>query len=127
MSTPSRARGGLGPLDEYPLHQVPQPIGWPGSSDRHFYDRCYFNAHDRTGDIFVISGMGYYPNLRTKDAFFLVTRGDQQTAIGPQEGPERFEPADVARGGTVFGGARRLCLGGTGHVLPVRDLRGPCN
>lgn len=81
MSTPSSARGGLGPLDEYPLHQVPQPIGWPGPSDRHFYDRCYFNAHDRTGDIFVISGMGYYPNLRTKDAFFLVTRGDQQTAV----------------------------------------------
>ena len=81
MSTPGSARGGLGPLDEYPLHQVPQPIGWPGPSDRHFYDRCYFNAHDRTGDIFVISGMGYYPNLRTKDAFFLVTRGDQQTAV----------------------------------------------
>ena len=41
----------LGPLDEYPVHQVPQPIAWPGSSDRNFYDRSYFNAHDRTGDI----------------------------------------------------------------------------
>lgn len=77
----STARGALGPLDEYPIHQVPQPIGWPGPSDRHFYDRCYFNAHDRTGDIFVISGMGYYPNLRTKDAYFLVTRGSEQTAV----------------------------------------------
>jgi hypothetical protein len=78
---PASARGALGPLDEYPIHQVPQPIGWPGPSDRHFYDRCYFNAHDRTGDIFVISGMGYYPNLRTKDAYFLVTRGSEQTAV----------------------------------------------
>ena len=71
----------LGPMDEYPIHQVPQPIAWPGSSDRNFYDRCYFNAHDRTGDIFVITGMGYYPNLGVKDAYFLVRRGDTQTAV----------------------------------------------
>src|SRR5258705_7797213 len=64
----------LGPLDEYPVHQLPQPIAWPGSSDRNFYDRSYFNAHDRTGNIFVISGIGYYPNLGVKDAFLLVRR-----------------------------------------------------
>ena len=71
----------LGPLDEFPVHQVPRPIAWPGSSDRNFYDRSYFNAHDRTGDIFVISGIGYYPNLGVKDAFLLVRRGDTQTAV----------------------------------------------
>jgi len=71
----------LGPLDEFPVHQVPQPIAWPGSSDRNFYDRSYFNAHDRTGDIFVITGIGYYPNLGVKDAFLLVRRGDTQTAV----------------------------------------------
>ena len=71
----------LGPLDEFPVHQIPQPIAWPGSSDRNFYDRSYFNAHDRTGNIFVISGIGYYPNLGVKDAFFLVRRGDTQTAV----------------------------------------------
>ena len=80
----------LGPLDEYPVHQVPQPIAWPGSSDRNFYDRSYFNAHDRTGGIFLITGIGYYPNLAVKDAFVLVARrgggkygGDthQQTAV----------------------------------------------
>ncbi|MEX3646297.1 hypothetical protein [Mycolicibacterium porcinum] len=66
----------LGPMDEFPVHQVPQPIAWPGSSDRNFYDRSYFNAHDRTGDIFVITGLGYYPNLGVKDAYFLVSRRD---------------------------------------------------
>lgn len=71
----------LGPMDEFPVHQVPQPIAWPGSSDRNFYDRSYFNAHDRTGDIFVITGIGYYPNLGVKDAFLLVRRGDVQTAV----------------------------------------------
>ena len=52
-----------------------------GSSDRNFYDRWYFNAHDRTGDLFAIFGAGYYPNLGTKDAFVLVRRGDEQTAV----------------------------------------------
>ena len=70
----------LGPMDEFPVHQIPQPIAWPGSSDRNFYDRSYFNAHDRSGDIFVISGIGYYPNLGVKDAFLLVRRGDEQWA-----------------------------------------------
>ena len=71
----------VGPLDEYPIHQVPMPVEWAGTSDRNFYDRCYLNAHDRTGDIFVISGLGYYPNLGVKDAFFLLRRGDSQTAV----------------------------------------------
>ena len=71
----------LGPMDEYPVHQLPHPIAWPGSSDRNFYDRSYFNAHDRSGDIFLISGIGYYPNLGVKDAFVLVRRGNEQTAV----------------------------------------------
>jgi hypothetical protein len=68
-------------MDEFPVHQLPQPIASPGSSDRNFYDRSYFNAHDRTGDVFLISGIGYYPNLGVKDAFVLVRRGDEQTAV----------------------------------------------
>lgn len=76
---------GIGPLDEYPIHQVGRPMAWAGTSDRNFYDRCYFNAHDRSGEIFVIAGLGFYPNLGTKDAFVLVARagerGGTQTAV----------------------------------------------
>jgi len=71
----------IGPTDEFPVHQIPQPIAWPGSSDRNFYDRYYFNAQDRTGNIFVISGLGYYPNLGVKDAYVLIRRGDTQTGV----------------------------------------------
>ncbi|MBE1536900.1 hypothetical protein [Actinomadura algeriensis] len=71
---------GVFPLDEFPIHQIPAPIEWVGS-DRNFYDRSYWNAHDRTGDLMMITGIGYYPNLGTKDAFFLLRRGDQQTAL----------------------------------------------
>ncbi|GAA1912003.1 hypothetical protein [Nocardioides marmoribigeumensis] len=78
MSTGS---GGISPLDEFPIHQAPLPVAWPASSDRNFYDRCYFNAHDRTGEVFVVGGLGYYPNLGTKDAFLLVARDGRQTAV----------------------------------------------
>ena len=84
----------LGPMDEFPVHQIPQPIAWPGSSDRNFYDRSYLNAHDRTGNIFLITGIGYYPNLGVKDAFVLVSRrgadkrlfGDTHTAVHLSDG-----------------------------------------
>lgn len=77
--------GAIGPLDEFPLHQVPLPMAWTGTSDRNFYDRCYLNAHDGTGKFFFITGLGYYPNLGVKDAFALVRRNDgdreTQTAV----------------------------------------------
>ena len=72
---------GIGPLDEFPLHQAPLPLAWANSSDRNFYDRWYFNAHDRTGDVMLVTGLGYYPNLGTKDAFVLVARNGAQTAV----------------------------------------------
>jgi len=79
---------GVGPLDEYPIHQLPRPVAWAGSSDRNFYDRCYLNAHDRTGDLFLISGMGFYPNLGAKDAYVLLRRGDEQTAVHLGDGAD---------------------------------------
>ena len=95
----------LGPMDEFPVHQIPQPIAWPGSSDRNFYDRSYFNAHDRTGDIFLITGIGYYPNLGVKDAFVLVRRGDTQTAVHLSR-RDRPGPAQPARAGLPRRGQR---------------------
>jgi len=69
------------PLDEYPIHQVPLSVRFPESSDRNFYDRCYFNAHDRTGEIFLVTGLGVYPNLGVIDAYATVRRGDTQITV----------------------------------------------
>ena len=69
------------PLDEYPIHQSPLSMRYPASSDRNFYDRCYLNAHDRTGDVFVVSGLGVYPNLGIIDAYATVRRGDLQYSV----------------------------------------------
>lgn len=67
----------LSPLDDYPIHQIAQPVRHAGTSDRNFYDRYYFNAHrpdpdGRDGSTLVIAGMGQYPNLSVADAFVAV-------------------------------------------------------
>ncbi|HLG93180.1 MAG TPA: hypothetical protein VKY15_09405, partial [Acidimicrobiales bacterium] len=41
----------------------------------------YFNAHDRTGDFFLVTGMGVYPNLGVIDAYATVRRGSRQHAV----------------------------------------------
>lgn len=71
----------LSPLDEYPIHQTHAPVTWPATSDRNFYDRSYFNVLDREGRFMVLTGIGYYPRLGVKDAYFVVRRGDTQTAV----------------------------------------------
>jgi hypothetical protein len=69
------------PLDEFPIHQAALSMAQVASSDRNFYDRCYFNAHDRSGDIFLITGLGVYPNLGVTDAYAVVRRGDRQWTL----------------------------------------------
>ena len=93
------------PLDEFPLHQVPLSLQYPATSDRNAYDRCYFNAHDRSGDVFLVTGLGYYPNLGTMNAYATVRRGDRQHTVrisdalnedrlNQRVGPYRIEVVD---------------------------------
>ena len=83
------------PLDEYPIHQAPVSLRYVASSDRNFYDRSYFNAHDRTGDLFFVTGLGVYPNLGVVDAYATVRRGERQWTIRCSDalGDERLAPS----------------------------------
>ncbi len=96
------------PLDEYPIHQAPLSLRYVASSDRNFYDRSYFNAHDRTGDLFFVTGLGVYPNLGVVDAYATVRRGERQWTIrcsdalgderlAPRVGPYRVEVVEPLR------------------------------
>ena len=69
------------PLDEYPIHQAPVSLAHVASSDRNFYDRCYFNAHARSDELFLVTGLGVYPNLGVIDAYATVRAGDRQWAV----------------------------------------------
>ena len=43
---------------QIPLAHRSEPIAFGPGPDRNFYDRSYYNAHDRTGTS-VITGIGY--------------------------------------------------------------------
>jgi hypothetical protein len=64
----------LSSMDDYPLHQISEVIRHVGSSDRNFYDRYYFNLHACDDTLFMVMGLGQYPNLAVQDAFVCVTR-----------------------------------------------------
>lgn len=69
------------PLDELPVHQAPLSMARVATSDRNFYDRCYLNAHDRTGEVFLVGGVGVYPNLGVRDGYVTVRAGDVQHTL----------------------------------------------
>jgi hypothetical protein len=102
------------PLDEYPVHQTPLPMGRAGTSDRNFYDRCYFNLHDRAGEIFMVTGLGVYPNLGVIDAYAAARCGDRQWSV-------RFPDALAERSLEQRVGGYRIEV-----VEPLRELALSC-
>lgn len=66
-------RSSLSVWDDFPVHQVPEVVRHVGTSDRNFYDRYYFNLHACDDSLFLILGMGQYPNLAVQDAFACAT------------------------------------------------------
>jgi hypothetical protein len=67
--------------DDYPVHQAPELIRHPATSDRNFYDRYYFNMHPCSADWFAVFGFGQYPNLGVVDAFVDVRKGSCQHIV----------------------------------------------
>jgi hypothetical protein len=71
----------LSPGDDYLIHQYPEPIDTVFTSDRHFYDRYYFNLHGSSDELFLVTGMGQYPNLGVTDAFATCAVDGQQVTV----------------------------------------------
>jgi hypothetical protein len=100
----------LSPLDDYPVHQVAQPIRYPATSDRNFYDRYYFNCHAGTDELMLIVGMGQYPNLGVTDAFALARHGDTHRVVRASRelGADRMDTSIGPFRVEVLEGLRRL-------------------
>ncbi len=67
--------------DDFPVHQTSEPIRFAETSDRNFYDRYYFNLHASDDSLFMVMGLGQYPNLGTQDAFAVVRRGPSHHVV----------------------------------------------
>ena len=68
-------------LSELPVHEwTPQTNLMEVTSDPRAYERYWFTAQDRTGDLLVVAGFAVYPNLGTAEAFSIVNlRGQHRT------------------------------------------------
>lgn len=71
----------LSSMDDYPIHQIAETIAHVGTSDRNFYDRYYFNLHSCSDELFLIMGLGQYPNLGVQDAFAVARRGNTHRVV----------------------------------------------
>jgi hypothetical protein len=102
----------LSPLDDYPVHQIAEPIRRVGTSDRNFYDRYYFNLHGSSDELFLVAGMGQYPNLGVQDAFVLVVRGTRHRVLRASRelGGDRMDLSVGPIRIDVLEGLRRLRL-----------------
>ncbi len=89
----------LSRLDEYLTHQFPEPVDTVYTPDRNFYDRYYFNLHGPGDELFLVTGLGQYPNLGVTDAFVTVAHDDVQTTVRASRelGSDRLGRGQVAR------------------------------
>ena len=49
----------LSKFDDYPIHQTPDPIAHPASSDKDVYERYWFNGYSRSGDMYLGIGTAH--------------------------------------------------------------------
>jgi hypothetical protein len=91
-------------LDELPVHQWSErEMRFQSTTDPRAYERYWFTCQDRTGDLFIVTGFGLYPNLGTVEAYAIVNLRGQHTTVRAHRrldrnralmrvGPISFEP-----------------------------------
>ncbi|AYH43530.1 hypothetical protein [Azoarcus sp. DN11] len=87
-------------IDEYMIHNAPAPQRVMWTSDPRTFERTWFTAQDKAGELFIVCGMGFYPNLDTADGFAIVTWKGRSTYVryhrrlGIDRTNMRFGPLD---------------------------------
>ncbi len=71
----------LSKFDDYPIHQTPEPVAHPGTSDKDFYERYWFNGYAKGGDFFFGIGTARYPHLGVQDCAVSVVHEGRQYAF----------------------------------------------
>ena len=87
----------LSKFDDYPIHQTPEPVAHPASSDRNVYDRYWFNGYAPDGEFYFGVGMAIYPHRKILDGGFSLVRDGEQHAFHVSRRAPR-EPGETAAG-----------------------------
>src|SRR4030095_2816636 len=78
----------LSKMDDFTITQTSEPVGRPASSDRHVYDRYWFNGYQDDGEFYFGIGAALYPNLEIFDCGFSIAReGRQHPVHRPRRAP----------------------------------------
>ena len=87
----------LNKLDDYPVHQTPEPLTYPATSDRNVYDRTWFNGYAEDGSYYFGIGMAIYPHRGILDCAFSVVQPDtrQHCFFGSRRAPLERTDMDV--------------------------------
>ena len=87
----------LNKLDDFPIHQTPEPVAHPVTSDRNVYDRTWFNGYAPDGSYYFGVGMAVYPHREVMDcAFSVVQPGLRQHCFyGSRRAPVERTDMDV--------------------------------
>ena len=87
----------LNKLDDFPIHQTPEPVAHPVTSDRNVYDRTWFNGYAPDGSYYFGVGMAVYPHRGVMDcAFSVVQPGLRQHCFyGSRRAPVERTEMDV--------------------------------
>ncbi len=87
----------LSRFDDYPIHQTPDPVATPASSDPDVYERYWFNGYSKSGDIFIGVGAARYPHLDICDgSLSIVIDGEQHAFHASARATE--EPSELIAG-----------------------------
>ena len=88
----------LNKLDDFPIHQTPEPIAHPATSDRNVYDRTWFNGYSTDGSKYFGIGMAIYPHRGVLDCAFSTVEHDgrQHCFYGSRRAP--LERTDMSVG-----------------------------
>lgn len=68
-------------LDDFPIHQTPEPIAHPASNHPNTYDRYFFHGYDVGSRTLFAAALGVYPIRGIIDASFSVVRDGVQRAV----------------------------------------------
>ncbi|PXY18932.1 hypothetical protein [Prauserella muralis] len=71
----------LSPLDDYPIHQTPDPVRVMWTGDPRAYERYWMIAHDPAGEVLIATGGSFYPNLDRAEAYAIVVRNGVHTTV----------------------------------------------
>ncbi len=89
-------------FDDFCIHQTPDYVRVPGTTDRNFYDRYFFLGYSPSADILFGIAFGRYPNRFVQDAHLTLVKDGVQYSLhasdrlGPDPAVCQVGPIEVS-------------------------------